>query len=322
MEARIKVLVADDSLTIQKVFDLVFSDEPVDLTITGDGDSALQAALEIRPDVVLADIIMPGLNGYRLCKEIKTQLPGTPVVLLTGTFEPFDPNEAEEVGTDAILTKPFKSQAVVQLVQKLVAERMESVHPDAHKPNTAATEQPIPHSRDLKTQQTEPQPEAKQTDMGVPDDSSKLYPPTSSQRRLLVFLCHASNDKPTVRELYRRFVAEGFQPWFDEEDLLPGEDWRSVIRKQIRASDAVVVCLSPRSTTKAGYIQTEIAFALDVLAEQPEGSIFLIPLLLEHCEIPDRLAHLHVAHLPLDDGFARVCRSLHTLSIRKINLQV
>lgn len=302
MEAQIKVLVADDSVTIQKIFALVFSDEPVDLTITGDGELALKAALDIRPDVVLADVIMPGLNGYRLCTAIKTQLPGTPVVLMTGTYEPFDANEAEKVGADAVLTKPFESQAVISLVNKLV-RGIESAqfslhnHIEVRAASLDATPLPPP-----------PPPVAVQ-----PDDSSK--------RHLHIFLCHASDDKPTVRELYRRFAAAGFRPWLDEENLLPGEDWRRVIRKQIRASDAVVVCLSSRSTTKTGYVQNEIAFAIDVLAEQPEGSIFLIPLLLERCEIPDRLAHLHVAHLPLEEGFARVCRSLQTLSKRTINPQ-
>jgi CheY-like chemotaxis protein len=316
MEAKIKVLVADDSVTVQRVFSLVFSDEPVDLTITGDGELALKTALDIRPDIVLADIIMPGLNGYQLCKALKKQLPGTPVVLMTGTFEPFDPDEADKVGADSVIMKPFESEAVIRLVNKLV-RGIESARFSLHNQielRAAALDAlhstpPPPH--------VSPQPASDSSKRPLTNNHSD----DSSKSHLHIFLCHASDDKPTVRELHRRFGAEGFLPWLDEENLLPGEDWRGVIRRQIRASDAVVVCLSSRSTTKTGYVQNEIAFALDILAEQPEGAIFLIPLLLERCEIPDCLAHLHVAQLPLEEGFARVCRSLQTLSKRKIKPQ-
>jgi toxoflavin biosynthesis protein ToxD len=108
-------------------------------------------------------------------------------------------------------------------------------------------------------------------------------------RKLKVFLCHSKDDKPKVRELYRRLVADGFDAWLDEEKLLPGQDWDLEIRKAVRESDVVVVCLSNGSLTKAGYVQKEIRFALDVADEQPEGAIYLIPARLEDCQVPSRL---------------------------------
>ncbi|MBI1877020.1 MAG: toll/interleukin-1 receptor domain-containing protein, partial [Chloroflexi bacterium] len=70
--------------------------------------------------------------------------------------------------------------------------------------------------------------------------------PHASLRPLRVFLCHAAADKPTVRDLYQRLQSEGFiQPWLDEEELLPGQDWQLEIPKAVRASDVVLVCLSP-----------------------------------------------------------------------------
>jgi len=110
-----------------------------------------------------------------------------------------------------------------------------------------------------------------------------------SAKPLKVFLCHSSNDKAKVRELYWQLVNESYDVWFDEEKLIPGQDWDLEIRKAVRASDIVVICLSQNSIMKAGYIQKEIKFALDIADEQPEGSIFLIPARLEECDVPSRL---------------------------------
>ena len=96
-------------------------------------------------------------------------------------------------------------------------------------------------------------------------------------RPLKVFLCHASADKPKVRTLYRRLVEAGFDPWLDEEKLLPGQEWDLEIRKAVRASDVVIVCLTRNSVNKEGYVQKEIRMALDVADEKPEGTIYLIP---------------------------------------------
>ena len=95
-------------------------------------------------------------------------------------------------------------------------------------------------------------------------------------RKLRVFLCHASQDKPIVRELYQRLLAEGWiDPWLDEEKLLPGQNWDLEIEKAVESADAVIVCLSNNSVTKAGYIQKELRKILDVADEKPEGEIFI-----------------------------------------------
>jgi formylglycine-generating enzyme required for sulfatase activity len=129
-------------------------------------------------------------------------------------------------------------------------------------------------------------------------------------RPLEIFLCHASGDKPAVRDLYRRLRAEGFDPWLDEEKLLPGQDWQLEIAQAIRSSDAVIVCLSTRAVTKRGYVQKEIRYALDVADEQPEGAIFLIPLRLEDCDVPHRLQRWHWVDLFHDEGYNRLLRAL------------
>jgi len=135
-------------------------------------------------------------------------------------------------------------------------------------------------------------------------------PAPTQPRRLKIFLCHASGDKPAVRELYHRLRAAGFDPWLDEENLLPGQDWQLEIPQAVRSSDAVIVCLSTRAVTKAGYVQKEIRYALDVADEQPEGAIFLIPLRLEECEVPQRLRRWQWENLFEERGYERLLRAL------------
>src|SRR3712207_6161035 len=96
---------------------------------------------------------------------------------------------------------------------------------------------------------------------------------SASQRSLRVFLCHSSGDKPAVRTLYHRLKSEdGIRPWLDEEDLLPGQNWKEVIQREVRTADVVLACLSQQSVTKRGFVQAEIKYALDVADEEPEGA--------------------------------------------------
>ena len=105
------LLLADDSVAIQKVIDLTFTDEGMQVITTGDGQDALEKLNQSKPDVVLADVFMPGVGGYELCKFIKQseQFRGVPVMLLVGSFEPFDEAEAKLAGADDVVTKPFQS---------------------------------------------------------------------------------------------------------------------------------------------------------------------------------------------------------------------
>lgn len=114
----------------------------------------------------------------------------------------------------------------------------------------------------------------------------------AGERRLRVFLTHASQDKPKVREIYKRLVADGIDAWLDEEKLLPGQDWDAEISNAVRNSDAVIVFMSKASISKEGYLQKELKFALDYAQELPEGDIYIIPVRLDDCEIPNRLSQI------------------------------
>ncbi len=141
-----KILVADDSLTIQKVVELMFSDSEYRLTCVSNGRLALERVREDPPDLILADVVMPEKNGYEVCEEIKKN-PATariPVVLLAGTFEPFDRERAERLKCDAIVSKPFDSHQLFRKVESLLVDRSEgrTTAPAAEGPRETAVGAP------------------------------------------------------------------------------------------------------------------------------------------------------------------------------------
>jgi CheY-like chemotaxis protein len=114
------ILLADDSVTIQKVIELTFMDEDYEVASAGDGEEALERLEEVTPDVVIADVHMPGASGFDVAKRSKQLHPNTPVLLLVGTFEPFDEADYEASGADSYLKKPFDSQELLQRVGALL----------------------------------------------------------------------------------------------------------------------------------------------------------------------------------------------------------
>jgi CheY-like chemotaxis protein len=118
-----RILLADDSVTIQKVIELTFMDEDYEVRAVSNGDEALALLPEVNPDFVIADVHMPGANGYEVCRRSKQLRPDVPVLLLVGTFEPFDEAQTRAVGADSFLKKPFDSQELLQRVQDLLAAK-------------------------------------------------------------------------------------------------------------------------------------------------------------------------------------------------------
>jgi CheY-like chemotaxis protein len=118
------LLLADDSVTIQKVVGLSFANEELNLVTVDNGDDALTQAREIKPDIILADVVMPGLDGYEVCEAVNADeaLKHIPVLLLSGTFEPFDEARAKQVGALGHITKPFEAQALVERVNEILSD--------------------------------------------------------------------------------------------------------------------------------------------------------------------------------------------------------
>lgn len=123
-----RILVADDSVTIQKVISLTFADEPFEVQSVGTGAEAMELIKSWKPDIVLADVIMPQMNGYELCRAVKQQeeTSSVPVLLLAGTFEAFDEEEAKMAGASDFITKPFESGELIDKVKSLIGGMPES----------------------------------------------------------------------------------------------------------------------------------------------------------------------------------------------------
>ncbi len=127
------ILLADDSVTIQKVIELTFMDQDYDIDAVSNGDDAVARLRESSPDFVIADVHMPGASGYEVAEESKRRHPDVPVLLLVGTFEKFDVAQFQSCGADGNLKKPFDSQELLRLVSEL------STGDDADEPEAKPT---------------------------------------------------------------------------------------------------------------------------------------------------------------------------------------
>jgi CheY-like chemotaxis protein len=133
------ILLADDSVTIRKVVELTFGDTDIRVVSVGSGREALNRLEALAPDLVVADVVMPAPTGYDLCREIKASHRPVPVLLLAGTFEPFDEERARSCGADGHLVKPFESRALVERVHELLERREAPPAPSAIPPGSGAT---------------------------------------------------------------------------------------------------------------------------------------------------------------------------------------
>ena len=162
-----KLLLADDSVTIQRVIELTFADEDVQVIAVGDGKQAIHRAQQDPPDIILADVGMPERDGYEVATFIKQtpELKHIPVLLLTGAFEPIDEGRARAAGCDGVLVKPFEPQLVINRVKDLISGRKQPAEPAqpepvaapavAAPPPTAATAD-VPHTPSVPAASTAP----------------------------------------------------------------------------------------------------------------------------------------------------------------------
>ena len=114
-------------------------------------------------------------------------------------------------------------------------------------------------------------------------------PSSSPDDTVRLFLSYGREDFDAVSDLYDRLEGLGLRPWMDKRDLLPGQQWRVIIPRQVQQCDLVLVCLSPQSVDKQGFFQREIRTALDAWQEKRRDDIYLIPVRLAVCEVPQEL---------------------------------
>ncbi len=183
-----KLLLADDSITIQKVVDLTFADEGVSVVCVNNGREAIEQLQQFTPDIVLADVFMPQVTGYEVCEYIKQneKLKHIPVLLLVGSFEPFDEEEARRVGADETLTKPFQSiRRLIDRVGHLVGNRpSEEQIPTAELPRPDETPEPDEQlstaELEITTADTKPLPAELEH---VVEEAAKLQPVTPANEK-------------------------------------------------------------------------------------------------------------------------------------------
>ena len=117
-----------------------------------------------------------------------------------------------------------------------------------------------------------------------------VVPSESTNSKLSPFLCYAKENSTGVREFRERLRAESWvDPWFDEEDILPGQMWEGSVTDAVHNSHAVIIFLSSIAIRTEGFFHKELKLALDAAAEKPDGTIFIIPIRLDECEVPERL---------------------------------
>jgi hypothetical protein len=130
-----------------------------------------------------------------------------------------------------------------------------------------------------------------------------------AQTKPRVFIAYVEEDLPFARKLYRAFEDNGFRPWLDKKKLMPGQNWPRAIETAIHTSDFFVACFSRRATSKRGSFHSELRYALFCAAKVPLDEIFLIPLRLDDCAVPNRISK-QIQYLDLfpewDSGLSRL----------------
>jgi hypothetical protein len=131
--------------------------------------------------------------------------------------------------------------------------------------------------------------------------------------RIRVFIAYAQEDRIMAQKLYDALRQAGFEPWMDQKKLLPGQNWPRAIERAIDLSQFFVSCFSRRATSRRGYFQSELRYALDVAGRIPNDQIYLIPVRLDPCAVPKKIAN-KVQHVDLfpnwDQGVAALLQSM------------
>ena len=143
-----KILLADDSITIQKVVRITLADGDYNLITVDNGTEALERLKTEQPDLVLADVVMPGKDGYQVCEEIKKNpgLAHIPVILLAGSFEGFDEMKGAEAGADGYIIKPFESQTLISKVEEMLNKPKPKIRKPEEQPPAKPAPAPAPQA--------------------------------------------------------------------------------------------------------------------------------------------------------------------------------
>lgn len=134
-----------------------------------------------------------------------------------------------------------------------------------------------------------------------------------------IFLSYSRPNQEHARRLYDEMRARGYDPWFDKEKLLAGQKWRVEIAKAIKSSDFAVILFSAASINRDGFYQREIRTCLDVLQEKAASKVWLLPVRLDECKVPDEIEDYQYVDLfpEWERGFGRLVASINAQAQEK-----
>lgn len=144
--------------------------------------------------------------------------------------------------------------------------------------------------------------------------NSDPHPPSDdTQGSPKVFIAYASEDVNQARSLYQRLKTDGYEPWSEQEDVLPGQNTDVEVRKALDEAHVVLICVSARSADKRSSFHKQKNLALDLALQQPEGAVFVIPVKLDECELPFSLSKWRAENIEDENGCERLVRSLRNI---------
>ncbi len=259
-----KVLVVEDDPSV--VVFIVDNLEVLgyDVSIARDGKDGLAKAQALIPDLIILDVMMPEMDGFEVCQNLKTstKTKNIPILMLTAKGQIQDKVMGFNVGADDYLSKPYEKDEFESRVKALLRRPIIISNMD---------------------------------DINL---SSSL------------FLSYARSDLYQVEKIYELLLNQGFNPWMDIHNIIGGEDWHHAIYNAIDNSKLFILILSNNSVTRQGMIVKEVKRALDKWNGMSPGNIFVIPIRLDNCPIPELIKHLQVADWEDGKGIDKLLKAI------------
>lgn len=232
-----KVLLADDSITIQKVVELILTEQGFEVKSVNNGQDAITTMLSYTPDIVLADAEMPVLNGYQLCERIKnnSRTKHIPVILLAGAFEPIDTELAKTVGADSTLTKPFEAQELLNKINLFLGKKEEMIEELIEEPAEF-----LPETSLMKPSQEEMAPEEE-----IWEIEEAVEEPTMEETQEIVATSFTEEkvvpeiqEKPAIPETITGLTKESLESAIKDAvaEVIARSDLSSIIRSAVKDS--------------------------------------------------------------------------------------
>jgi CheY-like chemotaxis protein len=283
------------------------------------GFNLIRRIQDEQPDIIILDVKMVDYDGLELLTTIRDRFYDLPVIIYTA-YDTFK-EDMRSIRADPHLVKSYDLIDLKKKMALAIESRVRRLSEIASDESFRMIRNLTPSER-WSVQEATLSHRHEQEVFGKDSGSGSITAQHKTNRKdLMIFLCHASEDKNQVCNLYDILIKQCFKPWLDERDLLPGQDWRFEIHKAINSCDVILVCLSRHAINKKGFVQKEIKDAFDVADTQPEGTIFIIPVMFEKCKVPDRLSRYQCVSISDEVGYKKLINALDLRASTKEQLR-